>query len=221
MLMIRLHRSMIPGWDRNSVESRIEIAEEWISDSKGRETLCRDDYFDALFELADMWTSLISADEYYSFLWKLLERISYVHGDPWYGVDEDGNPVARVWKNVKDIEEPKRPPFIRGKSKRTKAQERKAALAIQGAAAVESAERGECEIYSEVARGRGGAEALGGRKGGRCEHRTTGGMAEQAGEIPRGAGKKGEGGGSDGGARGEGAAPGGAAEKEGRTFDAA
>ena len=165
MLMIRLHRSMIPGWDRNSVESRIEIAEEWISDSKGRETLCRDDYFDALFELADMWTSLISADEYYSFLWKLLERISYVHGDPWYGVDEDGSPVARVWKNVKDIEEPKRPPFIRGKSKRTKAQERKAALAIQTAQRrLNQQKEANAKYIQRVARGREARKRLEGER---------------------------------------------------------
>ena len=50
--------------------------EDWVSDGKGKEAMERDDVFDCLFELTDMWCTGISGEEYSTFLRKLFKRVT-------------------------------------------------------------------------------------------------------------------------------------------------
>ena len=52
-VVLRLHVSLIPGFDPTSPESRDEIEGEWRNDANGKDVMCRDDFYDALFELAE------------------------------------------------------------------------------------------------------------------------------------------------------------------------
>ena len=56
--------------------------EDWLDDNKGKEQMDYPDFFDAMFELADMWCQNVNAAEYADLLNQLLadakeqERIS-------------------------------------------------------------------------------------------------------------------------------------------------
>ena len=47
--------------------------EDWLDDNKGKEQMDYPDFFDALFELADMWCDTVDAGDYARLLNQLLE----------------------------------------------------------------------------------------------------------------------------------------------------
>ena len=47
--------------------------EDWLDDNKGKPQMDYPDFFDAMFELADMWCEVVSAVEYARLLSRLLE----------------------------------------------------------------------------------------------------------------------------------------------------
>ena len=47
--------------------------EDWLDDNKGKEQMDYPDFFDALFELADMWCDTVHAADYARLLNQLLE----------------------------------------------------------------------------------------------------------------------------------------------------
>lgn len=64
---------------------------EWALDSRGASHLVRAAFLDSMFELADLWTFSMKADEYARFLSMLLNRVSKDTRD------------GRVWRSVEDI----------------------------------------------------------------------------------------------------------------------
>ena len=50
--------------------------EDWARDSKGNPEMEKEDFMDAIFELADLWTSSLEATEYSQFLMWLLGILS-------------------------------------------------------------------------------------------------------------------------------------------------
>ncbi|KAL1525035.1 hypothetical protein AB1Y20_019908 [Prymnesium parvum] len=65
----------------NESEAIASAQEDWERDSKGNATMGRNDFLDALFELADMWTDTIGAEEYASFLNLTLKSVTQMDGD--------------------------------------------------------------------------------------------------------------------------------------------
>ncbi len=97
-LMRRVYRLLIEDYEEEDVES--SIAEDWAKDARGEQVLTRVRFCDAVFEIADMWTSGVSSAEYTSFLRRLFERVTTAEEE----VDADGNvrTVAYVWKNFQE-----------------------------------------------------------------------------------------------------------------------
>ncbi|GAX76045.1 hypothetical protein CEUSTIGMA_g3488.t1 [Chlamydomonas eustigma] len=62
---------------RFKMEGDIEYdpEEDWLDDNKGQDVMGYPDFFDALFELADMWCETVSAVDYATLLSKLLEDV--------------------------------------------------------------------------------------------------------------------------------------------------
>ena len=44
-------QGLISGWDPESKEGRAELEEAWEEDSKGKQGMARDDFYDAIFEV--------------------------------------------------------------------------------------------------------------------------------------------------------------------------
>jgi len=63
------------------VEARHEAEKDWADDAPNKNSLAisRERFMDAIFELADHWTSGVSSAEYCSFLRRLLGRITSSH----------------------------------------------------------------------------------------------------------------------------------------------
>ena len=61
--LVLLFTGLIECWNANSPEGKKDIADSWRDDSKGKDCLTRDDFYDALFELADVWTETVEAQE--------------------------------------------------------------------------------------------------------------------------------------------------------------
>ena len=66
-------------WDEADAERA--IAEDFASDAKGADTLSRELFMEAFFELADVWTESTDAAEYVRFLRNLLEKLTAVGAD--------------------------------------------------------------------------------------------------------------------------------------------
>ena len=47
--------------------------EDWLDDNKGKPQMDYPDFFDAMFELADMWCDTVDAGDYAKLLQQLLE----------------------------------------------------------------------------------------------------------------------------------------------------
>ena len=94
MMLKRVYRVMI-NEDFNEDDRNKAIADDWISDTHGGDTLSRKQFGDAFFEMTDLWTAGISAHEYAAFLKRLSSMCS--HEVPIY---EDGvfMGMGRVWK---------------------------------------------------------------------------------------------------------------------------
>jgi len=76
LMLRRVYRLMIRDFDDADCDRW--IAEDWSHDSRGRAALCRKSFCDAFFELADTWTTGISALEYTAFK----RRLPYSPTDP-------------------------------------------------------------------------------------------------------------------------------------------
>jgi len=61
-------------YDKDDVEQAAR--EDWAVDSCGQEQMTREMFMDALFELCDLWTDGISAQEYHDFLVALLKQVA-------------------------------------------------------------------------------------------------------------------------------------------------
>ena len=57
-------------------EARRAGEEDWVSDAHGEANMSQEHLFDCVFELADMWCTGISAEEYAAFLRKLFKRVT-------------------------------------------------------------------------------------------------------------------------------------------------
>ena len=57
-------------------EARRAGEEDWVSDAHGEANMSQEHLFDCVFELADMWCTGISAEEYATFLRKLFKRVT-------------------------------------------------------------------------------------------------------------------------------------------------
>ena len=94
MMMKRIYRIMLRAYDED--DAKITIADDWKSDAKGKASITRKEFGDALFELADTWTSGICASEYAIFLRNLCRQISTemqaLSGAFW----PDGSPVMET-----------------------------------------------------------------------------------------------------------------------------
>lgn len=73
-IFVRIHRILLEEWDSEAAEAL--VAEEWEKDLRESTAMHRELFFDALFELADVWTPLIDAAGYAKFLRDLLFGIA-------------------------------------------------------------------------------------------------------------------------------------------------
>lgn len=64
---------------------RVALQEDWAVDSGGAKHLGTDAFRTSIFELADIWTLTVHAEEYIEFLEKLLMTVS--DGEHWRSVD--------------------------------------------------------------------------------------------------------------------------------------
>ena len=76
IVMRVLYKALLDDFDPDSQEAQNDIDGEWVRDSRGRAVMGRDDLYDSLFELADMWTAGVTALEYIDFLWRLLQHVT-------------------------------------------------------------------------------------------------------------------------------------------------
>ena len=74
-------------------EAEAAAEDDWASDSKGQETLSREAFMDAIFELADMWTKTIDPHEYVEFLGTLFGRLAKQDADGFY-----------FWRELHEVE---------------------------------------------------------------------------------------------------------------------
>ena len=77
------------------------IAEDWRRDTRGKDSLSRKAFCDAFFELADTWTSGISAFEYAAFLWRLFDTVTVQVAV--LGPDGRWETKSFVWKDEEDV----------------------------------------------------------------------------------------------------------------------
>jgi len=94
IMLKRVYRVMIGNY--NAADAEKAIAEDWMRDAKGSDSLSRRQFQDAFFELADTWTCGICSYEYASFLWRLYEQVTMQVRD------ENGTLVAYIWKDERD-----------------------------------------------------------------------------------------------------------------------
>jgi len=86
----KIYKAMIELYDHD--EAMQVAAEEWETDRKGADVMCRTRFADSIFQLADLWTLGVEADEYVEFLWGLFRCIA--KGSP---------PDAYFWKADPEI----------------------------------------------------------------------------------------------------------------------
>ena len=95
-LLSRVYRVLVDGIE-TSFDLEAAILDDWAHDlPPGSERLCRETCVDALFELADMWTQGVSAEEYSAFLVGLLNRVCITETVP------DGKPTKYIWRSLGD-----------------------------------------------------------------------------------------------------------------------
>ncbi|KOO25169.1 hypothetical protein Ctob_001743 [Chrysochromulina tobinii] len=73
-----LHKAIIEEWDEADATQCAE--EDWKNDAGGRTSIDQGRFLDCVFELADIWTRTIEADEYASFLQRLLDDVATTGG---------------------------------------------------------------------------------------------------------------------------------------------
>ena len=89
-LYLRVHKALLKDFDLD--DARVDVFADWQNDTRGDCILHRAGFGDSLFELTDVWSTGIGADEYESFLWKLYEVLTGVsrpnHASSWRSMDE-------------------------------------------------------------------------------------------------------------------------------------
>ena len=60
----------------HAADEAATLGEDWEADAGGNDEMSEDQLYDCLFELADMWCTGISAEEYATFLRKLFKRVT-------------------------------------------------------------------------------------------------------------------------------------------------
>lgn len=73
-VFLRTFRVLIQGWDAEDALN--SIAEDWEEDVRGEPGLTYVRFGDALFQVADMWTSAVGGSAYAGFLQRLFEDLS-------------------------------------------------------------------------------------------------------------------------------------------------
>ncbi|KAL4146015.1 hypothetical protein PRNP1_011888 [Phytophthora ramorum] len=72
----KFYKALVAPSEFSIGEARFIVEKDWARDSIDGESMSRLLFFGALFEVADIWTVDISAEEYASFLNKLFERVT-------------------------------------------------------------------------------------------------------------------------------------------------
>ena len=91
-MYVRVSKALLEDdepWDEEEARQLVEAA--WTSDARGKPSMTRLEFNDALFECADMWTSSAEAEEYADFLRRLVTHLC--GGDPeratcWASIDQ-------------------------------------------------------------------------------------------------------------------------------------
>ncbi|POM78340.1 Hypothetical protein PHPALM_4138, partial [Phytophthora palmivora] len=98
-LFRRVGRSLEPDASKRRLR-RMEktIQEDWIRDSKGESMMSFSNFFDSVFELADLWCETIDVEEYITFLRRLVLRVSTMRND-------EGKRLLRSLKHIKAIDD--------------------------------------------------------------------------------------------------------------------
>ena len=73
-LILRFSKLLIPDFSKEEILAVVE--EDWANDSEGADSLSYSQFYNALFQLCDVWTEDISASGYSEFLMKIYRRIT-------------------------------------------------------------------------------------------------------------------------------------------------
>ncbi|SBT34630.1 hypothetical protein POVWA1_023210 [Plasmodium ovale wallikeri] len=76
-IMLRICKVLIPQFEIKEIIKIVD--DEWKNDSKGKKHLNFFSFFNTFFELADIWTPTINANDYVYFLKSLFYRITCIH----------------------------------------------------------------------------------------------------------------------------------------------
>ncbi|KAL3664632.1 hypothetical protein V7S43_010381 [Phytophthora oleae] len=104
-LFRRIGRSLEPDATKRRLR-RMEktIKEDWLRDSKGEAIMGFANFFDSVFELADLWCETIDVEEYIAFLRRLVQRVSTLRRnkrDP----NDEGRRLLRSLKQIRAIDD--------------------------------------------------------------------------------------------------------------------
>ncbi|KAK1936941.1 hypothetical protein P3T76_009719 [Phytophthora citrophthora] len=104
-LFRRIGRSLEPDATKRRLR-RMEktIKEDWLRDSRGEDTMGFANFFDSVFELADLWCETIDVEEYTDFLRRLVQRVSALRRnkrDP----NDEGRRMLRNLKQIRAIDD--------------------------------------------------------------------------------------------------------------------
>lgn len=75
LVFLKVFRCMLEEFDES--EAKRTLDEDWLADSEGCEVLSCEKVFDALFQLADVWTDGVNPKEYAEWLDELLCNVSH------------------------------------------------------------------------------------------------------------------------------------------------
>eukprot|EP00644_Phytophthora_capsici_P007722 jgi/Phyca11/48210/gw1.61.88.1 len=100
-LFRRIGRSLEPDATKRRLR-RMErtIQEDWVRDSRGEAIMGFANFFDSVFELADLWCETIDVEEYIDFLRRLVQRVSSIR-DP----NDRGRRLLRNLKQIRAIDD--------------------------------------------------------------------------------------------------------------------
>ena len=85
---VKIQLALVPSI--STEEARATALEDWVSDSKGNSQMSYDAFFDAMFELVDLWCDSLREDAYLHFLATLLIAVAEVPPWPPTALREDG-----------------------------------------------------------------------------------------------------------------------------------
>ena len=85
VLFRKVYKAIVLEYDAE--EALTCVRDDWVHDSAGSGAMSQEGYMDCLFELADVWTLSVEAEEYATFLQRLLGTIA--KGEPPDLIDDD------------------------------------------------------------------------------------------------------------------------------------